>query len=131
MINGRFVVYGSAGHLKNAYGQGYLVSLLCVDNQNPLAFVRDQLPYLKFKETVPTKEMRNNLQLDEHMFEVESHAVLAQIGGLSKVFADMSKLVRDQTVTEFKVTRSSLEQVFVSFAKHQIEQPNFESLKKK
>jgi len=27
MINGRFVCYGSPGHLKQAYGQGYSISL--------------------------------------------------------------------------------------------------------
>lgn len=27
MINGRFVCYGSPGHLKSAYGQGYSISL--------------------------------------------------------------------------------------------------------
>jgi len=27
MINGRFVCYGSPGHLKSAYGQGYSISM--------------------------------------------------------------------------------------------------------
>jgi len=29
MINGRFVVYGSPGHLKSTYGVGYTVILVC------------------------------------------------------------------------------------------------------
>lgn len=28
-INGRFAVYGSPGHLKSTYGQGYLVNFKC------------------------------------------------------------------------------------------------------
>jgi ATP-binding cassette, subfamily A (ABC1), member 3 len=29
MINGRFVVYGTSAHLKQAYGLGYSVTLIC------------------------------------------------------------------------------------------------------
>ena len=82
-----------------------------------------------FKETVQTKENKNGFQLVEHMYEVKSQEILAKVGGLAKVFADMSNLLKDQRVSEFRVTRSSLEQVFVSFAKHQIEQPNLDGLK--
>ena len=38
MINGRFAVYGSPGHLKTQYGKGYIVSLKHVLDNNVATF---------------------------------------------------------------------------------------------
>lgn len=44
MINGRFVVYGTPGHLKSEYGQGYSIVLT---HTHPLDSLEETLPYLK------------------------------------------------------------------------------------
>lgn len=36
MINGRFVVYGSPGHLKDSYGKGYTINLRYIDGKETI-----------------------------------------------------------------------------------------------
>jgi hypothetical protein len=59
------------------------------------------------------------------MYTVKTGVKLEEIGGLSSIFKAVWKMKHEeQNIVDFEVTRSSLEQVFTSFAKHQIEQIN-------
>jgi len=61
MINGRFVVLGSPGHLKTHYGEGYNIKFK-TDPQNVQVlhqFVTQNLPYLYYKDTVLLDEQLN------------------------------------------------------------------------
>jgi len=47
MINGRFVCYGSPGHLKSAYGQGYSIELQHIHPLDQVDYqVRTVLPFM-------------------------------------------------------------------------------------
>jgi len=47
MINGRFVVYGSPGHLKSEYGLGYSISMMSVGDTTAMNnYVQQNMPYL-------------------------------------------------------------------------------------
>jgi len=58
MINGRFVVYGSPGHLKAEYGTGYAISVKFMEEKRDEVnkLVAEQLSYLEFKDTVMAPE---------------------------------------------------------------------------
>jgi ATP-binding cassette subfamily A (ABC1) protein 3 len=43
MINGRFVCYGSPGHLKTTYGHGYSLN---IKHEVPVDLIIQELPYL-------------------------------------------------------------------------------------
>jgi len=124
MINGRFAVYGSPGHLKTEYGQGYSISLMRVgDTTDMHNYITQNMPYLEYKDSTVTQEMFEGQPVNEYSYQIASNAVLPTIGGLAKVFQQLCEMkFEKKLVTDFQVTRSSLEQVFVSFAKHQIEQ---------
>jgi ATP-binding cassette subfamily A (ABC1) protein 3 len=48
MINGRFVCYGSPGHLKSKYGQGYTICLKHIFSETDVQnHVTANLPYMK------------------------------------------------------------------------------------
>lgn len=53
MINGKFVVYGSPGHLKSTYGQGYQVNFKTIGNtQNLSTYLGQNMSYLEYKDFV-------------------------------------------------------------------------------
>jgi hypothetical protein len=91
--------------------------------------VAEHLKYLQYKDHVQTTEFVGGQPVHEFLYQIESNQVLQQIGGLSVVFEQMVQMKReDGLIVNFQVTRSSLEQVFVSFAKHQIQQPNMNAV---
>ena len=58
MINGKFVCYGSPGHLKSAYGQGYSISLSHTAGYEQVnQQVMQLMPYLKQEQTGPTDQI--------------------------------------------------------------------------
>ena len=47
MINGRFVCYGSPGHLKSTYGEGYSISLQYIVKEEQLdEQIKQLMPFL-------------------------------------------------------------------------------------
>ena len=71
MINGRFVVYGSPGHLKSTYGMGYTVVLVCSgDNTSMNQFVAQNMPYMIYKDNVPQKNGSGQVVGTEYEYQV-------------------------------------------------------------
>jgi ABC-type multidrug transport system ATPase subunit len=125
MINGRFVVFGSPGHLKSTYGQGYSVNFKV---ETPRVsdleeYITSNLPYLIQKDKIELEEFSDGTRIVQLMYSVKNEVKLDQIGGLSSIFLSVCKMKSiEKNIIDFEVTRSSLEQVFIEFAKHQIEQ---------
>lgn len=112
MVNGRFVVYGSPGHLKSNYGSGYRVTLQVRDPTVAEQSVVDSLPSLVLKSKDADDEGLTTLE-----YEYEGDAGSFELSGL---FSSLLALKRScDAIIDFQLTRSSLEAVFVSFAKHQ------------
>jgi len=63
----------------------------------------------------PTDMMLDSI--NEHRESVETNNT--QSAKLSEIFRTMNRLVEEKLITDFSVTRSSLEQVFIHFAKFQ------------
>ena len=127
MINGRFVVMGSPGYLKDQYGSGYVIMLQSI---LPEALIDEYLQQnfngiLEKKGSMPMDEVHEGYELVELEFQVIAGSNMK----LSTLF-DQLIMMKEQhkLLKEFTVTRSSLEQVFIQFAKHQIEQPNFDEM---
>jgi ATP-binding cassette subfamily A (ABC1) protein 3 len=55
MINGRFVCYGSPGHLKEQYGQGYSITMKHVIQDHQILL--QSMPYLQFESSTTTTEV--------------------------------------------------------------------------
>ena len=131
MINGRFVCYGSTGHLKNTYGQGYSITLKHLQAKDGFVnWICTSYNFLEYENTVVTDEvdMETGVKVMESFFKVKTTVPLQTIGGLSALFNIICSLKENATVKDFTITRSSLETVFVQFAKHQIEQAVFDNV---
>ena len=130
MINGRFVCYGSTGHLKNTYGQGYSITLKHLQAKDEFVnWICTSYNFLQHENSVVTDEidMGSGVKVMESFFKVKQAVPLQTIGGLSALFHIICSLKENSTIKDFTITRSSLETVFVQFAKHQIEQVVFEN----
>lgn len=70
--------------------------------------------------------LQEGVTMREATYQVEEDVNSLAVGGLSSLFKALCGLKFGQgdspaCIVDFSVTRSSLEQVFVMFAKHQIE----------
>nr|XP_043900156.1 phospholipid-transporting ATPase ABCA1 isoform X1 [Solea senegalensis] len=110
MVNGRFQCLGSVQHLKNRFGDGYTLNLRLSDaNSNPdscpvSAYMKNSFPSIELKE-----RHHNVLQ-----YQLPSHACC-----LAQVFDVLANNYGEVGIEDFSVSQTTLDQVFVNFAKEQ------------
>ncbi|XP_012735452.2 phospholipid-transporting ATPase ABCA1 isoform X1 [Fundulus heteroclitus] len=110
MVNGRFQCLGSVQHLKNRFGDGYTIILRLADTKSdpescPVdAYMRTSFPIIELKE-------RHQSVLQ---YQLPSHACC-----LARVFDFLANNCEELGVVDFSVSQTTLDQVFVSFAKEQ------------
>ncbi|GFO39485.1 ATP-binding cassette sub-family a member 3 [Plakobranchus ocellatus] len=114
MVNGRFKCLGSPQHLKNKFGQGYtlIIQLGTLDdgstapNQPVIDFIAENFP----GATV----------FDDHQgyihFQVPDSGVT-----LAHVFTLMESIKENLNVQDYSVHQTTLEQVFLSFTRAQVQ----------
>ncbi|KAM9848252.1 phospholipid-transporting ATPase ABCA1 [Aulostomus maculatus] len=110
MVNGRFQCLGSVQHLKNRFGDGYTIILRLADNKsNPEscpvnAYIKNSFASIELKE-----HHQNVLQ-----YQLPSHACC-----LARVFDVLANNCDELGIADFSVSQTTLDQVFVNFAKEQ------------
>ncbi|KAM7409632.1 hypothetical protein PAMA_001224 [Pampus argenteus] len=110
MVNGRFQCLGSVQHLKNRFGDGYTIILRLVDRKTepdscPInTYMKNCFPSIDLKEC-----HQNVLQ-----YQLPSHACC-----LARVFDVLANNYEDLGIVDFSVSQTTLDQVFVNFAKEQ------------
>jgi ATP-binding cassette subfamily A (ABC1) protein 3 len=128
MVKGKFVCYGSPEQLKQKYGQGYKIivkSYPMINHQLVNDYVLERLPYCK-----------NEMLIDERSQMDENADLIYKIEGykrgqndpkmkLSNIFTVMNELKDQKIISDYKITRSSLEQVLNHF---QTEEPIIQSI---
>ncbi|XP_041861136.1 phospholipid-transporting ATPase ABCA1 isoform X2 [Melanotaenia boesemani] len=110
MVNGRFQCLGSVQHLKNRFGDGYTIILRLADAKpDP-----DSCPindYMrKSFSSIELKEQHHNVL----QYQLPSHACC-----LARVFDVLANNYEELGIVDFSVSQTTLDQVFVSFAKEQ------------
>ncbi|XP_062865086.1 phospholipid-transporting ATPase ABCA1 [Trichomycterus rosablanca] len=108
MVNGRFKCLGSIQHLKSRFGDGYTVIVRVKGGLTDLSaveqFVRDTFPGSVLKE-----KHHNTLQYQMPSTE----------GALSHIFSEFSTHQDILGVEDYSVSQTTLDQVFVNFARQQ------------
>ncbi|KAM9425735.1 phospholipid-transporting ATPase ABCA1 [Pholidichthys leucotaenia] len=108
MVNGRFKCLGSIQHLKNRFGDGYTVIVRVSGSPPALAPVEDFVQQ-SFPGSVLKEKHHNTLQYQ---------LPYAQ-GALAKIFSQFNRHQRRLCVEDYSVSQTTLDQVFVNFAKDQ------------
>ncbi|KAK7488493.1 hypothetical protein BaRGS_00020278 [Batillaria attramentaria] len=108
MVNGTFKCIGSIQHLKNRFGDGYTI-ILRVSGQNP-----DMDPVMHFiNSRFPQAILR------EHHHNMLQYQLGSDSMSLSQLFAAMEEAKKRFHVEDYSVSQTTLDQVFISFAKLQ------------
>ncbi|XP_068460296.1 phospholipid-transporting ATPase ABCA1b isoform X1 [Clinocottus analis] len=108
MVNGRFRCLGSVQHLKNRFGDGYTI-ILRVGGPDA-----DLLPVMKFIES----ELSGSTLKEKHrnMLQYQLPSSLTCLTHIFSILAKNKDLLR---IEDYSVTQTTLDQVFVNFAKDQ------------
>uniref|UniRef100_A0A673GUN9 P-type phospholipid transporter n=1 Tax=Sinocyclocheilus rhinocerous TaxID=307959 RepID=A0A673GUN9_9TELE len=120
MVNGRFRCLGSVQHLKNRFGDGYTIILRVAgpdpDLQPVMKFIESELPGSTLKE-----KHRNMLQ----------YQLPSSLTSLAHIFSILAKNKEFLRIEDYSVSQTTLDQVFVNFAKDQSDDPSDSSIRRK
>ncbi|XP_069922922.1 ATP-binding cassette sub-family A member 2 isoform X4 [Oryctolagus cuniculus] len=107
MVNGRLRCLGSIQHLKNRFGDGYMITVRTKSSQNVKEVVRfftRNFPEAMLKERHHTKVQ----------YQLKSEHI-----SLAQVFSKMEQVVGVLGIEDYSVSQTTLDNVFVNFAKKQ------------
>ena len=109
MVNGEFKCLGSPQHLKSKFGNGYKLSIRLNNEKNSSDLFK------LMKENFPSSK---NTETHKNLFEniIPLNTKLSQIFG----FVEKNREILD--IKDYSVTQTSLDQIFVNFAKSQNDQ---------
>ncbi|ROL50265.1 ATP-binding cassette sub-family A member 1 [Anabarilius grahami] len=120
MVNGRFRCLGSVQHLKNRFGDGYTIILRVAgpdpDLQPVMKFIECELPGSTLKE-----KHRNMLQ----------YQLPSSLTSLAHIFCILAKNKEFLRIEDYSVSQTTLDQVFVNFAKDQSDDHSDSSIRRK
>nr|XP_056703951.1 phospholipid-transporting ATPase ABCA1 [Euleptes europaea] len=108
MVNGRFRCLGSVQHLKNRFGDGYTIVVRIAGANPDLKPVQDFFE-LAFPGSVLKEKHRNMLQ----------YQLPSSPSSLARIFSILSQNKKRLHIEDYSVSQTTLDQVFVNFAKDQ------------
>ncbi|GFY44553.1 ATP-binding cassette sub-family A member 3 [Trichonephila inaurata madagascariensis] len=112
MVNGRLQCLGSIQQLKSKYGQGYTIIIKMKkehqDNQEAVNAIKTHV-----QSNLPGANLK-----DEHQGMVQYHVIDPSIS-LSRLFKFMSSMKNQFELEDYLISDTSLEQIFLTFARAQ------------
>ncbi|XP_037335370.2 phospholipid-transporting ATPase ABCA1-like [Pungitius pungitius] len=108
MVNGRFKCLGSIQHLKSRFGDGYTV----------IVRVGGSPPALKPVEDFVRQSFLGSVLKEKHHNTLQYHLPYTQ-GALAHIFSQFTSHQQRLGVEDYSVSQTTLDQVFVNFAKLQ------------
>ncbi|XP_075902997.1 ATP-binding cassette sub-family A member 2 [Nelusetta ayraudi] len=107
MVNGRFKCLGSIQHLKNRFGDGYMITVRTKSSSNVKEVVR--FFNRNFPEAVLKERHHTKVQ-----YQLKSERI-----SLAQVFSKMEQVVEVLGIEDYSVSQTTLDNVFINFAKKQ------------
>lgn len=113
MVGGRLRCIGTNQHLKDKFGKGYSLEIRAPESANRglQQWISDIFPGSKLKENLGN-QLRYKVPMDQ---------------ALSTAWANVETGKRDHGVTEYAISQTTLEQVFVRFASEQEEETGLDA----
>ncbi|KAM6179073.1 glucosylceramide transporter ABCA12 isoform 2-T2 [Rhynchocyon petersi] len=108
MVNGRFQCIGSLQHIKSRFGRGFTVKVHLKNNRVSMEALT-KFMQLHFPKTYLK---------DQHLSMLEYH-VPVTAGGVANIFDLLETNKTALNITNFLVSQTTLEEVFINFAKDQ------------
>lgn len=107
MVNGSFKCLGSVQHLKDRFGEGYMIVIRCQTKSLTaiMEYMSDTFP-----EALLTEHHHNVLQ-----YQINSGCEFS----LANVFSCLESIRESHNIEDYSVSQTTLDQVFINFAKLQ------------
>jgi ABC-type proline/glycine betaine transport system ATPase subunit len=115
MVNGQFKCLGSPQHLKRKFGNGYKLAVRIYNENDKEAFfqfMHEQFPFSTIQES------------DKNLFE---YILPFESTKLSEIFGKLEKNREQLRIKDYSVSQTSLDQIFINFAKNQSDQGLFDN----
>uniref|UniRef100_A0A8D1BS30 P-type phospholipid transporter n=1 Tax=Sus scrofa TaxID=9823 RepID=A0A8D1BS30_PIG len=117
MVNGRFRCLGSVQHLKNRFGDGYTIVVRIAGSNPDLQPVQEFFGHA-FPGSVLKEKHRNMLQ----------YQLPSSLSSLARIFSVLSQSKKRLHIEDYSVSQTTLDQVFVNFAKDQSDDDHLKDL---
>jgi len=108
MVNGRFQCLGSPQHLRSKFGTGYTI------------IIRAKLNLVNNVQDFITANFNEAVLKDRHLHMLEYQVPTDDLQ-LSQVFHKLEMLRKTGSIDDYSVTQTTLDQIFVNFARNQVE----------
>ncbi|XP_053391292.1 phospholipid-transporting ATPase ABCA3-like [Mercenaria mercenaria] len=113
MVNGQFKCLGSPQHLKNRFGEGYF--LIARVGTTSTEDIPNPEPLMKFIE----QKFPGCVLIDIHQGYINYHLTDTTLK-LAEIFGTMEKAKANFKIEDYSVSQTTLEQVFLNFARAQV-----------
>ena len=116
MVDGNFQCLGSPTHIKQKFGRGYTVSLLFkseTDMEKGRIWVTQTGPFSRYHENLSI----HNTTLSFRVFSTLSSGKRNMFSSPSIIFKNILEQKRSMKIQDFSVKHTTLDEVFVGFAK--------------
>lgn len=117
MVNGKFRCLGSVQHLKNKFGDGYTI-VVRISGSNPDLKPVEEFFAIAFPGSVLKEKHRGMLQ----------YQLRSTHSSLARIFSILSKNKKKFQIEDYSVSQTTLDQVFVNFAKDQSDDDHLKDL---
>lgn len=107
MVNGKFMCLGTTTHLKNRFGGGYTLQIKVLKD----AFLNSIIEFIE-------NNFDNSLLKDKHGHKLE-FIIPHKGNSLGKIFGVMEINKETLGISDYSVSQTTLDQVFINFAKSQ------------
>ncbi|XP_077175432.1 glucosylceramide transporter ABCA12 isoform X2 [Paroedura picta] len=108
MVNGRFRCLGSLQHIKSRFGKGFTVKMHLKSGVSGIEkltqFMQSSFP---------------NTHLKDHQLNMVEFHIPVSAGGVANIFQLLEASKAALRIRHFSVSQTTLEEVFINFAKHQ------------
>ena len=117
MVNGQFKCLGSSQHLKDKFGEGYTLTAKIAIGDTPTETETRTQCFMEFVE----QRFPGCVLKDHHhalvMYQIRS----TENQSWAHVFGSMERARETYHIEDYSVSQTTLEQVFINFARAQIE----------
>ncbi|KAL4240689.1 ATP-binding cassette sub- A member 3 [Mactra antiquata] len=120
MVNGQFKCLGSPQHLKSRFGQGYfLIARVTTSNDNIMPKMESLMKFIESK-------FPGSLLIDIHQNYLNYHITDTNLS-LAEIFGTIEKAKAKFDIEDYSVSQTTLEQIFLNFARAQVQPYEFEN----
>eukprot|EP00111_Clytia_hemisphaerica_P002239 TCONS_00006276-protein len=111
MVNGKFKCLGSTQHLKDRFGDGYIVVIR----------IKGSLPNMEPIKNFMEETFENCIMKECHHNVVQFQIPSSSHRNLSQIFSTLENASEKYSIEDYSVSQTSLDNVFVNFARNQRE----------